>query len=172
MTQIIMTYPKALLSARDGRTYTAQAWGREREDANWEGWIEFTPDDDTEVLCSGRETTQPNLVDLEYWATGLTPIYLEGAFERAREESSAAVPLESPPPVITPRSPTPRAVLDPFAAYAQGEDILHRKLGALSRPHLRAIVRDHDLAESDLDLDVLGKPELIALIAKSVRSRA
>ena len=32
---------------------------------------------------SPRETTQPNLTDLNYWATGLTPVYLEGALARA-----------------------------------------------------------------------------------------
>ena len=35
-----------------------------------------------ETLRSFRETTQPNLTDLRYWATGLTPVYLEGALER------------------------------------------------------------------------------------------
>ena len=29
------------------------------------------------------ETTQPNLEALRYWASGLEPVYLEGALERA-----------------------------------------------------------------------------------------
>jgi hypothetical protein len=29
-----------------------------------------------------RLATQPNLTDLEYWATGSTAVYLEGALER------------------------------------------------------------------------------------------
>jgi len=35
------------------------------------------------VLTTERETTQPSREALLYWATGLEPIYLEGAFARA-----------------------------------------------------------------------------------------
>jgi hypothetical protein len=49
----------------------------------WEGWLEFLPLDGGEPLCTGRETTQPNRDALAYWASGLEPIYFEGAFERA-----------------------------------------------------------------------------------------
>jgi len=34
-------------------------------------------------LRTGQETSQPNQMDVEYWATGLEPIYFEGAFGRA-----------------------------------------------------------------------------------------
>lgn len=50
----------------------------------WEGWIDFVPL--SAVLPSrrtARETTQPDRNALEYWATGLEPLYLAGAFERA-----------------------------------------------------------------------------------------
>ena len=50
----------------------------------WEGWLEFVPLDP--ALFSRRterETTQPDLSALEYWATGLEPLYLAGAFERS-----------------------------------------------------------------------------------------
>ena len=36
------------------------------------------------ILRTGRETTQPDRRALEYWASGLEPLYFEGAFERAR----------------------------------------------------------------------------------------
>jgi hypothetical protein len=49
----------------------------------WEGWIEFEPSDGGAAIRTPRETTQPNLKDLEYWATGLTEAYLEGALVRA-----------------------------------------------------------------------------------------
>jgi hypothetical protein len=52
-------------------------------DGLWEGWIEFIPTDGGAPLRSRRETTQPNRDDAVYWATGLTPVYLEGALERA-----------------------------------------------------------------------------------------
>lgn len=35
------------------------------------------------TLRTGRETTQPDREDLLCWATGLEPVYLEGALARA-----------------------------------------------------------------------------------------
>ena len=67
----------------DGIAYTARACGAPMADGSWEGWLEFTPLDGDPVLRSSRETTQPNRGDAIYWATGLTPVYLEGALQRA-----------------------------------------------------------------------------------------
>jgi len=68
----------------DGHLYGAKVFGRRRADGTWIGWIEFTP------LGSGgltrrtrRETTQPSEEALRYWASGIEPLYLEGALERA-----------------------------------------------------------------------------------------
>lgn len=73
-----------------GETYSSRACGPQREDRLWEGWIEFEgPGGD--VPRSGRETTQPNLTDLEYWAQGLTPVYLEGALRSALEPAPEAL---------------------------------------------------------------------------------
>jgi hypothetical protein len=77
------------LSTTDGQEYLAQAMGTPRADGLWEGWIEFVPKGGA-ALQSPPETTQSNLTDLEYWATGLTPVYLEGALERALAHSSRA----------------------------------------------------------------------------------
>lgn len=69
----------------DGSTYFAQAVGRKRDDGLWEGWLEFTRmSEDAPSLTSGRETTQPNRADLEYWAQGLSQVYLQGALARAK----------------------------------------------------------------------------------------
>jgi hypothetical protein len=84
----LLVFPTAL-STTDGQEYMAQAMGTQRTDGLWEGWIEFVPRDGA-VLRSPRETTQPNLTDLDYWATGLTAVYLEGALERALAHSSRA----------------------------------------------------------------------------------
>ena len=66
-------------------TYTTRILGDERPDGTWEGWIEFRPTDSNHpTLSTERETSQPNLVALEYWADGLEPIYLEGALARAQ----------------------------------------------------------------------------------------
>ena len=67
-----------------GNVYDVFIYGEPRLDGNWEGWLEFIPV--SPVLPSRRterETTQPDLAALEYWATGLEPMYLAGAFERA-----------------------------------------------------------------------------------------
>ena len=74
MSHVILSYRTRLATA-DGRRYTAQAYGREREDGTWEGWLEFVPDDGSATIVTSRETTQPKRSDLEYWATGLTPVY-------------------------------------------------------------------------------------------------
>lgn len=69
----------------DGRMYVARACGAEMPDQKWQGWIEFLPADGTGPVRTGRETTQPNRQDTEYWATGLSGVYLEGALHRALE---------------------------------------------------------------------------------------
>jgi hypothetical protein len=66
-----------------GQLYDVLIYG-ERVGGTWEGWIDFVPL--SAALPSrrtGRETTQPDRAALEYWATGLEPLYLAGAFERA-----------------------------------------------------------------------------------------
>ncbi|MBV9544284.1 MAG: hypothetical protein JOY61_07890 [Chloroflexi bacterium] len=71
------------LRGADGTLYVVQVYGRARQDGMWEGWLQFsTP---TQVLRTARETTQSSADDLLYWATGLEPTYLEGAFQRARQ---------------------------------------------------------------------------------------
>jgi hypothetical protein len=69
----------------DGTLYAVLACGERRDDGMWEGWIEFQPIDPAGLpVRTGRETTQPNRDALVYWASGLEPIYFEGAFSRAR----------------------------------------------------------------------------------------
>jgi hypothetical protein len=73
-----------------GVKYFAQALGREREDGLWEGWLEFIAvRAGSPAIDSGRETTQPNRADLEYWAQGLTKAYLQGALVRAQSPTEA-----------------------------------------------------------------------------------
>lgn len=67
-----------------GSLYEVFIYGEPRLDGTWEGWLEFVPLDSTlPSRRTERETTQPDLASLEYWATGLEPLYLAGAFERA-----------------------------------------------------------------------------------------
>ena len=69
----------------DGTTYEVEAFGETTSQGLWEGWLEFAPADGSlPVLRTERETTQPNKQALQYWATGLEPVYFEGAFARAQ----------------------------------------------------------------------------------------
>jgi hypothetical protein len=185
MAFVLAIYHRSPLTLPDGRVYTAQACGRGRDDGIWEGWLEFVPHDGSEVLRSARETTQPKQADLEYWAAGLTPVYLRGALERTL--TPPAIVVEQPvvrsvydepaaPSVpVTDRTAEaePVPVLDPFSVYAKGEDLLRRQLGALSRRHLRAIILGYDLIDpTGVDLDRLTSAELIALIVAAVRQQA
>ena len=68
-----------------GVIYNILIYGEARDDGTWEGWIEFHPAGNAgAVLRTERETSQPNKEALGYWASGLEPVYLEGAFARAR----------------------------------------------------------------------------------------
>lgn len=177
------------LKLTTGRVYTAQACGRQRDDGRWEGWLEFVPDDMSVVLRTQRETTQRSLADLEYWASGLTPVYLQGALDRTLTPAPVLVDAPEIPAVydepaprssigaaITPADTEPvlaetPPVLDPFAVYAHGEEELARQLATLSRHQLRAIVLIYNLESSLVDLDTLTVPELIAWIVDAVRER-
>ena len=74
----------------DGMTYDVRSYGEERSDGTWTGWLEFQPTDATlPVLVTAQETSQPNRQSIEYWATGLEPVYFEGAFGRAQDNTEA-----------------------------------------------------------------------------------
>ena len=82
MAELIQEYLEKI-EDRSGTSYEIFTYGEARPDGNWEGWIEFhTPSG--KALRTGRETTQPNRKALAYWASGLEPLYFEGAFARAR----------------------------------------------------------------------------------------
>jgi hypothetical protein len=182
MAQVVAVYKDSPLRSSDGRIYTAQACGREREDGMWEGWFEFLAHDGSAVLRSERETTQPTFADLERWASGIRPVYLEGALDRTLTPPPVVVepPLTqavydepAPPkqPVIVPARES-ATVLNPFSMYAKGEDLLRRQLAALPPWHLRAIIIGYEFADpADVDLDALTTVELIELIVAGVRTR-
>jgi hypothetical protein len=153
MAEVLVEFDAAFLGA-DGATYTPRACARLNEDGLWEGWLEFTDVETAVVIRSGRETTQPTRADVMYWATGLTRVYLEGALARtlgpAPRLRPARVPSEPAYDAPAPRPGTvemvgPRAVLDPFEVYAQGEKVLRQELSALDLDHLRAIVQAYGL---------------------------
>ena len=151
MSEVLVKFDEPI-SSPDGRKYFAQAAGKENDGGLWEGWLEFLPvDESEEVFRSERETTQPNRKNLDYWAQGLTVVYLQGALARAtapkttprtateRPESARfSAPRQGSRPPST-ASFKPRPILDPFAVYAQGEHILRSELGALSPEQVETI---------------------------------
>src|SRR5215510_5149397 len=85
MAELIQEYAEHILSP-EGLLYRVLAYGEPRTDGKWEGWLEFHQVNGLgPALITGRETTQPNREALAYWASGLEPIYFEGALDRARE---------------------------------------------------------------------------------------
>ncbi len=65
-----------------GTMWNVRVLGQERDDGTWVGWLEFT-NPLYGTLRTDRETTQSNIDGLTYWATGLEPVYLQGALDRA-----------------------------------------------------------------------------------------
>ena len=179
MAEVFVEYSEPI-TTRDGRTYLARACGSEMDSARWQGWLEFIPAGGGPPLRSGRETTQPNRTDLEYWATGLTPIYLEGALERALNPV-VRVPSSTPPaPVFEGPAETPgvdsarghESVMNPFAIYRKGESLLRNQLSALSGWHLVNIIEAYGLSEQQRDgLEATPEGVLVELIVAAVRDR-
>jgi hypothetical protein len=160
--------------------YRARACGRERADGLWEGWIEFDPIDGGETLRSERETTQPNLVDLQYWVTGLSEVYLEGVMARVIKPPMTPVDA-APPPVFDGPAPShrvsssgiaPEATLDPYSVYEKSPSLLMQELHALRAWRLREIIREYELADATLDLKSLSDPELADFIVMRVSQTA
>jgi hypothetical protein len=84
MDELIHDFAGEITDA-DGHGYSARAMGHKRQGRTvWEGWLEFSPLGGRGIVRrSPIETTQPNREALAYWASGIEPVYLEGALERA-----------------------------------------------------------------------------------------
>ena len=161
MAEVLVQFSEPVVDTQ-GSSYVARAVGRVGENTLWEGWLEFIPQHaSAEPLRTARETTQPNRADLAYWATGLSLGYLEGALRRAKSPTHVVdIPTVDATPWFSEPAPevvirevavdAPRPVLDPFAVYAQGENVLRQELSALSGDHLRNIVRAYMPETTDL----------------------
>jgi hypothetical protein len=183
MAEVLVKYTEPVRAA-DGTSYWAQACGDIASNKLWEGWIEFASEG--RALRTGRETEQPNRDDLIYWAEGLTYPYLQGALDRAlRLESGPAVldvdmpaePLFDAPakdrPIVRRVAIEPRAILDPYVVYAEGENILRQQLRALSRDQLANIARAHHLTDASPGsiLEHGSREQLAAHIVRSVKGQ-
>lgn len=87
MAELLQEY-LSTVDGPDDTTYTVRSYGEQRTDGTWMGWLEFHPTDLSKPpLRTEQETSQPNRSAVEYWATGLEPVYFEGAFERAQRST-------------------------------------------------------------------------------------
>jgi hypothetical protein len=184
MAEVLVKFDEPI-AVPGGKAYFAQAVGVEVEGGLWQGWLEFQAViGEPDALASGRETTQPNRTNLEFWARGLTKVYLEGALARAiwLAEPPREIPLmESEPSlfsaparrdVTTPTSAaaSSRPILDPFQVYAQGEEILRRELTALSRDHVERIAIAYRIdASAASGINQTSKADLIDAIVRAAR---
>jgi hypothetical protein len=160
------------VAAEDGTVYRAQACGAPTAYGMWEGWIEFLPVGGGPAVRSPRETTQPNRSAAAYWATGLTPVYLEGALHRALHPLVVKTVEPAQPLFDAPAPYRVQAILDPFSVYAKGETRLWQELGALSPLHLVNIITAYHLSdEPPATLNRLTAATLIEMIVIAVRTR-
>ena len=179
MAEVLVEYSDPVTS-KEGRTFIARACGAELDDSRWQGWIEFEPVDGGPPMRSGRETTQPNRTDTVYWATGLTPVYLEGSLDRALNPLPRPTPSAPPPPsfagpapAMADQPPVRESVLNPFSVYRKGESLLRNQLSALSAWHLVNIIEAYGLSEQRrADLEATPEPVLVELIVSAVQTRA
>ncbi len=180
MAEVLVEFSDVVVGD-DGVRYSAHACGGPTEDGMWHGWLEFVPIGGGAAIRSGRETTQPNRTDTAYWATGLTPIYLEGALRRTLNPRPVPEPVAAerpsydgpaPPRPAVSRAPTREAVLDPFSVCEkEGEEPLRQRLSALSHWHLVNIVEAYGLSrEPSASLNRMAPAALIDRIVAGVRS--
>jgi hypothetical protein len=179
VAETLLQFPRPI-AAPDGTLFEARICGSAMAANMWQGWVEFVPLDGGAPIRSRRETTQPNRTDTEYWATGLTDVFLEGALRRALEPP-LSVPTPPPQPAVFSRPAAstvatsadiaPSSILDPFSVYEKGEALLRRQLAALSAWHLVNIVREYELSDLPVEtLNTMPGVELIEVIVSGVQA--
>ncbi len=177
MAEVLVAFEHPIADASG--SYQARAVGRQGGDGMWEGWLEFESiGAPREILVTSVESRQPEKVHLVYWATGLLPIYLEGALARARNPTVVRVRVTEPraesdgpaPRFLTlPAEPfAPSAVLDPFEIGRKNLGILDQELRALDRSRLLNIISAYQLNPAAEDLSWLSDLQLVRFIVTAV----
>jgi hypothetical protein len=183
MSEVLVQF-ETLVAGVNGSRWAPRACGRARADGLWESWIEFEPLSPSDgPLRTSRESLQPNRDDLMYWAQGLTQSYLEGALHRAVGPEVANGNTQNTAGVSAPdfgapadatvsraESVNPRAVLNPFEVWQQGEHVLVRQLAALNSARLRDIAVAYGFATRQAIADETTE-NLVATILDGVQNR-
>lgn len=162
--------------------YVPRAVGRAAADGMWEAWLEFVPTVEAgDVIVGSVESRQPEREHLAYWASGLSQVFLEGAFERARRPASVRVravevPYSSAPEpravtVTRVMPPGPEPVLDPFEIGGRNLDLLKQELHALNRPRLLNIIAAFDLNPGGEELSGMTDHQLSHFIVYAVEAQ-
>jgi hypothetical protein len=138
MVELIHQY-RTLLPLADGRIYTARVYSDRQPSGLWEGWFVFFPLDPGDALATDRETTQSKRDDVVYWATGITPTYLEGALRRAFE----ALPET--------RLARRAAWAELEETYVRAEADLYRAAATEARAWARAAAAERRAMEAELE---------------------
>jgi hypothetical protein len=103
------------LSGPDGTVYDrALVYAERNGRTTWAGFVEFVPAKSDRAVRTGHETTQSNIEGVAYWATGLEPVYFDGALSRALRRTA------------TPR--TREVSTDAPAAVATRSRVVHLRL--------------------------------------------
>lgn len=94
MAEVLVVFDKPIDT--DAGPHDARVCGGIADDGLWEGWVEFrtvgsTGSTESDWFRSPRETEQPNVTALRYWAEGLSVTYLQGALERAIKKEGPAI---------------------------------------------------------------------------------
>lgn len=163
MPEVIADLETTVTSA-DGHEYYVQV-AAEQIGSIWEAWLEFVPlDDSLDVLMTRTETTQPTRSDVVRWSTTLTPVFLQGAFERAVQVTSGRRIIRDYP-VTTSDVLVP---FDPFDVFRISELELRGRLRLLARSELLAMIEHHGLNPAGKSLARLTDSQLITFIVTAV----
>jgi hypothetical protein len=180
MAEMLATFDATISDALG--EYQPRVVGRLGKDGMWEGWLEFVPvDGSKEVLVGPVESRQPEREHLEYWATGLTPVFMEGALHRARQPVNVRVRTVELPYSDAPAQrevtasrvapPGPEPVLDPFEIGGRNLDVLRQELTALNRPRLLNIIAAYDLNPRGEDIAWMSDLQLTHFIVVAVEAQ-
>jgi hypothetical protein len=180
MAEVLLDFDTPI--SDESGTYHPRVVGRLAPDGMWEGWFEFLPANGSkrDVLISAVESRQPQREHLVYWATGLTPVYIEGAFRRARHPITVRTRVvddpvsDRPAPRVVVRSARdmkPDAVLDPFEIGSRSLDILDQELRALNRPRLLNIIDAFHLNPAGKDLSWMNDAQLVRFIVVATETQ-
>ena len=182
MAEVLLSFDAPVTD--DSGAYHARVVGRRADDGMWEGWLEFDPlGRSGDTLVGPVESRQPEHEHLTYWATGLSPVYLEGALRRARrpilvrtrvvEQPVSDAP--APRAVVVPVPPhvlRRDAVLDPFEIARQsGLDVLEQELHALNRPRLINIIAEYELNPRGENIDWMTEAQLVRFVVVAVEAQ-